>query len=241
MNKCLITWLAAGYRTFRRLAAVAVAAILITEFDTARDPNFVTKPREQFQPLVPGKRLVADWFAGSIPANIEVGENVAIDSSSCFRHYFSKLPVGLRIGRNVTIWQASLAAGPDALIEIGDDCYLANASLVCSKSIKIGSRVMLASGVSIADSDFHPIEAAARVADTIAVSPLGNRDRRPSVESSPVVIGDDVWIGFNATVLKGVRIGRGAVIEPGAMIVKDVPAGARISGNPARVVSGNTT
>jgi acetyltransferase-like isoleucine patch superfamily enzyme len=58
---------------------------------------------------------------------------------------------------------------------------------------------------------------------------------RPSFVVSPVVIEDDVWIGYNATIMKGVTIGRGAIIQPGSMILKDVPPGAVVSGNPARI------
>jgi maltose O-acetyltransferase len=49
-----------------------------------------------------------------------------------------------------------------------------------------------------------------------------------------VVIGDDVWIGFNAVVLKGVTVGDGAVIDPGSVVIHDVAAGATVAGNPAR-------
>jgi len=144
--------------------------------------------------------------------------------------------VGLRVGNHVTIWRASLAADEDAVIEIGDYCYIANASLVCSERISIGARVFVAGGVTVADSDFHPLTPAARLADTIALSPVGDRKRRPAVEARPVIIEDDVWIGYNATILKGVRIGAGAVIAPGAVVIRDVPAGAEVAGNPARVV-----
>ena len=56
------------------------------------------------------------------------------------------------------------------------------------------------------------------------------------VERIAVVIEDNVWIGPNATIFKGVRIGSGAWIGPGSVVTRDVPAGARVSGNPARVV-----
>jgi acetyltransferase-like isoleucine patch superfamily enzyme len=52
----------------------------------------------------------------------------------------------------------------------------------------------------------------------------------------PVIIEDGVWIGPNATILKGVRISAGAFIEPGALIVRDVPPRARMLGNPARAI-----
>ncbi|HEY0080863.1 MAG TPA: acyltransferase [Pyrinomonadaceae bacterium] len=189
-----------------------------------------------FHGLVPGATIPGDWFPGRIPENISVGENSVVDSSFCFKHYYSTARVGLRVGSHVTIWRASLAADEAACIEIGDYCYLANASLVCTERITIGARVLIAGGVTIADSDFHPIAPAARVADTVALSPVGDRRRRPQVEARPVVIEDDVWIGYNATILKGVRIGAGAIIAPGAVVVKDVAPGVEVAGNPARVL-----
>ncbi len=87
-----------------------------------------------------------------------------------------------------------------------------------------------------ADSDFHPIAPAARLADTVALSPVGNRRNRPTVEARHVIIEDDVWIGYNATILKGVRVGAGAVVAPGALVFRDVPPGVEVEGNPARIV-----
>ena len=174
---------------------------------------------------------------GTIPLNIEAGEGTVIDSSFCFKHYFAEGPLGLRVGRGVTIWRTSLAAETNGLIEIGDYCYLTNASIVCSSSITIGSYVMISGGVTIADSDFHPIGPAARLADTVALSPVGNRSRREPIEARPVVIEDDVWIGHNATILKGVRIGAGSVIGPGAVVIRDVPPGVTVAGNPAQITT----
>jgi acetyltransferase-like isoleucine patch superfamily enzyme len=187
-----------------------------------------------FYPLTPGAALPGDWFAGKIPDNIVAGENTVIDSSFCFKHFYAKAPIGLRVGCHVTLWRTSLAADENAVIEIGDYCYLANASLVCTERISIGSHVMIAGGVTIADSDFHPLGPAGRIADTIALSARGDRSRRPRVGVRPVVVEDGVWIGWNATILKGVRVGEGAVVAPGALVNRDVPAGAYVAGNPAR-------
>jgi acetyltransferase-like isoleucine patch superfamily enzyme len=187
-----------------------------------------------FFPLVPGTTIPGDWFPGRIPANVIAGDNVVIDSSFCFKHYYATNPVGLRIGSHVTLWRTALSVEPDGILEIGDYCYLANAALVCSSRITLGSYVLVAGGVTIADSDFHPLTPAARLADTIALSPVGERLSRPTVESRAVVIEDNVWIGYNATILKGVRVGTGAVIAPGSLVLRDVPSGAYVAGNPAR-------
>lgn len=193
-------------------------------------------PTPLFHALKPGA-LPGDWYHGEIPANISAAEGCRIDSSFCFKHFYSDLPIGIKLGKNVTIWRASLAAGPNGLIEIGDESYISNASLVCDGSIKIGSLVYVAGGVTITDSDFHPIDPLDRIADTVALSLAGDRSHRPPYAVLPVVIGDNVWIGFNATVLKGVTIGEGAVIAPGALVTKDVPPGCEVAGNPARLVS----
>lgn len=194
----------------------------------------MTAEKNKFHKLVPGSSIPGDWYKGKIPTNILAGENTILDSSFCFKNYYSGLPVGLKTGSNVTLWRTSLAAEEKAFIEIGDYCYIANASLVCSQQISIGNYVFIAGGVTITDSDFHPVDPAARLADTIALSPLGNRRKRPLIKTLPVIIEDDVWIGFNATILKGVRIGAGAIIQPGALVIENVESGSIVSGNPAK-------
>jgi acetyltransferase-like isoleucine patch superfamily enzyme len=188
-------------------------------------------------PIIAGEKVPDDWYAGTIPFNIEAGKNARIDSSFCFKHFFSTLPVGLRLGDNVILWRTALSTEENGLIIIGDYSYITNASLVCSEKILIGKRVFIAGGVTVADSDFHPLSPAARLQDTIALSPIGNNKRRPNIESRPVVIQDDVWIGFNATILKGVNIGEGAVINPGAVVVEDVPPHTTVAGNPAKPIN----
>jgi acetyltransferase-like isoleucine patch superfamily enzyme len=189
-----------------------------------------------FHPLVPGGQIPGDWFGGTLPANIVAGENSVIDSCFSFKNYRPS-EIGLRVGRHVTIWQTAFSVEQGGLVEIGDYCYFSNVSVVCSGRITIGSHVFVAGGVTIVDSDFHPIGPAARLADTIVVSPAGDRRQRSTFDIRPVVIEDDVWIGYNASILKGVHIGAGAVIEPGAVVSRDVGRGQHVAGNPAHPVS----
>lgn len=92
-----------------------------------------------------------------------------------------------------------------------------------NQSINIGANVMIASAVTIRDTN-HGI----RRTDM----PMVKQD----IEISPVTIGDDVWISHGATILKGVNIGKGAVIAAGAVVTKDVPAYAIVGGVPARFI-----
>jgi len=195
----------------------------------------VSAPR--FHPLVAGTKLDGDWFPGAIPSNIVVGRNCVLDSSFCFKQFFARRTPGLVMGDDVTLWRTSLAVEDDGLLEIGDQCYLSNASIVCAARITLGRRVFLAGGATIADADFHPLAPAQRLADTIALSPAGDRGKRPPMEARAVTIGDDVWIGYNAVILKGVVVGDGAVVAPGAVVLRDVAAGAYVTGNPATEAS----
>ena len=113
----------------------------------------------------------------------------------------------------------------------------------CSASWRcsIGSYVVIGWNTTIADTDFHPLAPALRIADAVACSPLGKGRPRPPIPQRDVVIEDDVWIGPNATILKGVRIGAGSFIEPGALVTRDVPPRSRVSGNPAEVVGTRMT
>jgi acetyltransferase-like isoleucine patch superfamily enzyme len=195
--------------------------------------NLVSTPA--FQLLQPGVPVKGDWCNFPVPLNMEVGENTVIDSSSCFKKFFSTKQPGLKIGSNVTLQSPALATEENGYIEIGDYCFISGAAIISSIGIVIGSHVFIAGGVTIVDSDFHPVDPAARMQDTIAISAVGNKHQRPSFESLPVKIEDNVWIGFNATILKGVTIGEGSVIEPGAVVLKNVPPRSVVSGNPALI------
>ena len=115
------------------------------------------------------------------------------------------------------------ALGEDARVEIGDYCYFTNAVLLCELELRVGNYVVIGWNTTIADTDFHPIAPAERIADAIACRRSARAARGRRFRCATVVIEDDVWIGPNATILKGVRIGTGAFIEPGALVTRDVP------------------
>lgn len=106
-------------------------------------------------------------------------------------------------------------------IRIGD-CVLMSpgARLSASDEIVIGDGVMIANGAYVTDSDWHT---------------LYDRVARPE-QPTPVHIGDNVWLGDHATVLKGVTIGANSVVAARAVVSRDVPANVVVAGNPAKVV-----
>jgi len=122
-------------------------------------------------------------------------------------------------------------------IRIGDFCYVGDHSRIWSMSaIEIGHRVLISHNVNIHDHIAHSLSATDRHAHFREIIFRGHPKTLANVTSIPVVIEDDAWIGFNATVLKGVRIGRGAVVGACAVVTKDVDPYTVVVGNPARVI-----
>lgn len=124
----------------------------------------------------------------------------------------------------------------NARLTVGDNVYIGDDSIIsCMQSIAIGKLVMIAHGVQIFDNDSHPINAEERERDFYSLS--GRLpDARPPIDNAPVIIGERVWIGFNAAVMKDVTLGDGAVIAAMSVVTKDVPAWTLAAGNPAKVI-----
>jgi len=118
----------------------------------------------------------------------------------------------------LTTWQAG------ARLIVGDDFAMTGGVLCVFKEIVIGSHVMIGANTTIVDTDFHPIDAELR------------RRNPMQTKAKPVYIEDDVFIGMNSLVLKGVRIGCGSVIGAGSVVTRDIPPGVIAAGNPARVI-----
>jgi acetyltransferase-like isoleucine patch superfamily enzyme len=112
----------------------------------------------------------------------------------------------------------------NARLVIGANFGMTGGTISADESITIGDRVIVGANVTITDSDFHPLDPVQRRLD-----PLAGATR-------PVVIGDDVFIGMNSLILKGVTIGARSVIGAGSVVTHDVEPGVIAAGNPARII-----
>jgi acetyltransferase-like isoleucine patch superfamily enzyme len=111
-----------------------------------------------------------------------------------------------------------LEVGAGGKLSIGTGTYLNRGTEVIAwREVSIGRDCMIGWDVVIMDTDQHPIPGR-------------------GIDNRPVRIGDRVWIGARAIVLKGVSIGDGAVIGAGAIVTHDVPAGAIAAGPAARLI-----
>ena len=177
------------------------------------------------------------WDYRTLPASIRLGGDCYLERKECFERIRSTREPALVLGDRVRVYTwTAFNLEPGGFIEIGDDAILVGPVFMCAERITIGRRVLLSYNVTIADCDFHPRDPELRIRDAIANAPGGDRDRRPPLVAKPVVIEDDAEVGIGAIILKGVRIGAGSRVGAGAVVARDVPPGAVVEGNPARLV-----
>lgn len=126
-------------------------------------------------------------------------------------------------------------------IIIGDNTFINGSTILISReSIRIGSNVTIAWGCTIYDHNSHSLDYRERRKDISrqleahsgGQNFISNKDWS-TVKSSRITIEDDAWIGFNCIILKGVTIGRGAIVGAGSVIREDVAPWTVVAGNPA--------
>lgn len=140
--------------------------------------------------------------------------------------YINIRPSGqLKIYGSVGIGRGSrIFVGDNALLVIGESTAITGAcKIITGNEIHIGSNCMISWDVQVLDTDYHNIYV----------------DGELSNPSKGIMIEDNVWIGSRATILKGVRIGKGSVIASNSVITKDVEPYTLVAGNPAIVKKKN--
>jgi acetyltransferase-like isoleucine patch superfamily enzyme len=113
----------------------------------------------------------------------------------------------------------------DASLDVGAGFSMTGGSICAAERISIGTNVAVGANTTITDTDFHPLDSSRR------------KSTPQAARTAPVVIEDDVFIGMNCLVLKGVTIGRGAVVGAGSVVTRDVVPETIVAGNPARVIA----
>jgi acetyltransferase-like isoleucine patch superfamily enzyme len=138
----------------------------------------------------------------------------------------------IRIGDDVRIggrnsWTVGYKVSENAELIIEDRVNIGyHNTLSVAKSLRIGADTMFAPDVQIYDNPNHPLSPAARM----------RKEPFALADAAPVSIGRNVWIGTGAIVMRGVTIGDGAIVGAMSVVTRDVPPGALVAGNPARVL-----
>ena len=145
--------------------------------------------------------------------SILIGDNVLLNSRN--RGYFAALYGRVKL----------FADGEKAAIIIGSNTRIHGACIHAYNKIEIGKNCLIAGNTTIVDSDGHDL------------FPSDISERLKTIkEGRPVVIEDNVWIGLNCIILKGVTIGHGSIIGAGSVVRKTIPPYSIVMGNPAIVV-----
>ena len=113
---------------------------------------------------------------------------------------------------------------PEAQIRIGNNVGMSSTRIWIHKGLTIGDNVKIGGGVLLIDTDCHPVDYVVR------------RTSNEETCSAPIVIKDDVWIGAQSIILKGVTIGARSIIGAGSVVTKSIPSDCIAAGNPCKVV-----
>lgn len=145
---------------------------------------------------------------------IELSPNVVLCSVSTHTALGVNHPVILRTLRE------------DAQIRVGENSGLSGTSICAMKSVSIGRNCLIGANVTIADTNFHSLK-------------IENRrfnNNSEEIDSFPIVIEDNVFIGTGCLILKGVTIGENSVVGAGSVVTRSIPANKIAAGNPARII-----
>jgi len=111
----------------------------------------------------------------------------------------------------------------ESVITIGNDCNLNGMMIHCRTSVSVGHFCMFGPGSKIIDNDSH------RITTDI-------KERRQAPDSEPVTLEDNVWVGMNSLILKGVTIGENSIVAAHSVVTKSVPKNVLVAGIPAKVI-----
>ena len=146
-------------------------------------------------------------------SRISLGSEVMMISINCATALGVNHPVVLR------------TMASNAVITIGARSGISGGSFCAAREIEIGENCLIGANVTIADFDFHPI------------SPRDRHNSLKAIEAAlHVCVGNNVFIGTGATILKGVSIGDNSVIGANSVVTTNIPANVIAAGNPTRVI-----
>lgn len=149
--------------------------------------------------------------SGAVHFNRRQDSNIIIGSECVFQSRPTSNSMGLFCPCMLTTTHKG------AIISIGDNCGFSGTRIRAAQSVTIRDNVRCGANVLITDTDAHTDD------------PRAGRD-------APVVIDENVWIGMNVIVLKGVHIGQNSVIGAGSIVTNDIPANVVAAGNPCKVI-----
>lgn len=149
-----------------------------------------------------------------------IGDNFHLTSGDCINPICRNIRACFHLG------------SPNATIIIGNHVGMSSPCIWINERLTIGNHVNIGGNCMILDTDVHQLDYLARRGG----KPANLNEPTITVQTAPVTIEDDVWIGANCQILKGVTIGARSVIGAGSVVTKSIPADCIAAGNPCRVI-----
>ncbi len=208
---------------------VFVTRLLLKLIDTERFFDYLNR-----KDIISKSNSIA--FTGS-PVDFIIGSNSVVYKEAKIINVGNRVN-NLIIGENTHIRGHIQIIRDGGEVSIGDHCYIGEDTRIwASEKITIGNRVLISHNVNIHDNITHPLNAQERHQDFLRIINSGTvKDQNFDLRSKSIIIGNDVWIGFNSTILKGVKIGNGSIVGAGSFVTKDVPDSVVVVGNPAKIL-----
>lgn len=149
----------------------------------------------------------------------------------------------VRVGRDSMLECAILFESGEGEVVIGDHVYIGASKVICRSKIEFGNNIFVAWGVYFYEHDSHSLNHLHRQQD-LRQQVKDYREGKFFIEnknwavvnSKPIKICDNAWIGMHAIILKGVTIGEGAIVAAGSVVTKDVEPWTMVGGNPAKLI-----
>jgi acetyltransferase-like isoleucine patch superfamily enzyme len=184
-----------------------------------------------------GRKLPWDWYDGELPPNVAIDESAYVETTFSFRFFRSERSPGVEYGRGASTYLGTMFdLGPQAHVKLGDFALVHGARIICDSEIIIGDYALISWNVVLMDTYRVPRTLAARRAELETVPLRGLRLAAAKVETRPVRIEANVWIGFESCILPGITIGEGSIVGARSVVTTDVPPFTIVAGNPARLV-----
>jgi acetyltransferase-like isoleucine patch superfamily enzyme len=177
-----------------------------------------------------------DWFPNTLPSNVALDQTSYPDTSYSFTTFFSKKENGFKLGYGSGNYgHGVFTAGSNGEIIVGNFVVLQCTRIISNNSVKIADHCMFSWGSVITDSwiSWHTVKDRRKMLESAAFS---NNRHIEFIDPLPVTIEQNAWVGFEAVILPGVTIGRGAVVGCKAVVFEDVPPYSVVVGNPGKII-----
>lgn len=194
--------------------------------------NFVKKVYKKFRPNIDLNHVI-------------IGDNVSLENFIADVRNCKKNDKKISIGSGSIISGRFVIEKPTGRIDIGKRCFIGAGMFISVDHIEIGDDVMFSWGCTVIDNNSHSLNWKDRINDVenwkrgIEENKIGFYKNWDCVKKGKITIGNNVWVGFNVIILKGVTIGEGAIVAAGSVVTKDVPDFAIVGGNPATLIKQN--